>query len=451
MSVGVAAVAVTALMVGSAAITGVLGGEARADTTPSSTLYVSQATSCSDSGQGTEAVPVCTLQHAADVVSPGQTVDVESGINKPVTITRSGTQAAPITFTDTGVSRQWLDTGQPTGQPVVTIKDAQYVTISGLGIDHVNGDDAIDVIGSSRITLEGLSIGQLDPTSPPTGSNGISIDGTSSDVTISRTEIQNSVGSGIGIRAEAVAQRITAATNYVAGAGPGIALDGTTGAVVTGNTVVAACNPGNTAPLDALSLTNGTSAVVENNILVSAVEATSTCVQQGWALLADQSSVGSAGGVTADYNLPYTYGTSSDYSWSGTTYDTAAAFSAASGQGAHDVELTAGSIEPLPEGSPGIDSANCDAPGYTGTDLNGDPRARDPLATDASLGHGSCYADRGAFELQDSLSAVTSAPSPASGASGVPFGVAPFTFGETITSPVTSTWGGPGQLHHQLR
>src|SRR5215469_15049927 len=104
------------------------------------TLYVNQVSAgCSDSGPGTQAVPFCSIQAAADVVNPGQTVDIEGTLDyAPVTITRSGTSSAPITFTGTwpligGVIPVIAGT-----TPVVTLKDVHDVTISSL---HVyNGD-----------------------------------------------------------------------------------------------------------------------------------------------------------------------------------------------------------------------------------------------------------------------------------------------------------------------
>ena len=445
VSVGLAGLAATALVIGSAVIPVVLGGQAKADTSPPSTLYVDQASSsCSDSGAGTQAVPFCTLQHAADVVDPGQTVAIESDISTPVTISRSGTEGAPITFTYAGTRRQYLYTVQSTGQPMVTIKDAQYVTLSGLGIIHWAGDDGIDVIGSSDIALDGLYIQHEFRTAPPEAGAGIgiSIDGTSSGVTVTRTEVSGSDGDD-AIVAQAGAQQVTLATNFIAGnLDAGILLDGTTGAVVTGNTVIAACDTQTTEQPDAVALTDGTSAVVENNVLEAGTFG--LCAGSGSDLLADQASVSSAGGVTADYNAFYTYGTAGDdYSWAGVAYPGIAAFQAAvPGQGAHDVALPNAVGNLLPEGSPAIDSANCAAPGYTSTDFNGKPRVQDPLATDASLGNGTCYADRGAFERQDSLLPITDTRSPVN-ASGVSLGEVPFTFSETITSPATSAWGAP--------
>ncbi|WP_330257781.1 hypothetical protein OG586_00445 [Streptomyces murinus] len=78
-------------------------GEAVADPTTAGTLYVNHDGACSDTGTGSASMPFCTVQAAADVVLPGQTVRVEAPDGLPyvesVALTRSGTEDAPITFT----------------------------------------------------------------------------------------------------------------------------------------------------------------------------------------------------------------------------------------------------------------------------------------------------------------------------------------------------------------
>lgn len=97
-----------------AAPAGVAGGlaplaGAAADSAPAD-LYVSWSDSCRVGGPGTQAVPFCPIQEAADIVTPGQTVHVGPGdYTGSVTITRSGTPDAPISFVGTGINARSLN------------------------------------------------------------------------------------------------------------------------------------------------------------------------------------------------------------------------------------------------------------------------------------------------------------------------------------------------------
>ncbi len=384
-----AAAVASVLVVGSLAISPTLGGSSRAGaatapTAPGTTLYVGTgAVACNDNGPATQAEPFCTLQAAANVVNPGQTVVIQSGLSKPVTITRSGTPSEPITFTVAGASRQFVGSAQ-TGQAVVTIQNVHDVTISGIGVNHYDGDDGIDVAGSSAITLDRLMINHIyrSPAAEYT-SAGISIDGASSDVTVSRTRIQ--ADGQYGLHVAAGAQHVTADDNAVLmnGAAAAMWLDGAAGSVVTGNTLLGVCAA--STGTNGLALTGGSSAVVENNVFQD--EKAGTCSAYGAALLVDSASAGS---VQASYNALFSLGGPVEYSWAGATYTTAAQFQAAvPGQGANDVDLRSGvGLVPPPEGSAAIDSADCTAPAYSSTDFAGNPRVADPLATDARDGAG---------------------------------------------------------------
>lgn len=71
--------------------------------------YVNNASgsNCSDSGQGTQAQPWCTIQKAAlySNLNPGDTVSIANGIyREQITFTRSGTTGNPITFKAIGSS-----------------------------------------------------------------------------------------------------------------------------------------------------------------------------------------------------------------------------------------------------------------------------------------------------------------------------------------------------------
>lgn len=382
------------------------------------TLYVSQASGCSDSGPGTQAVPFCTIQAAANVVNPGQTVEIAPSANsyQPVTITRSGTQSAQITFVGTlpqsgNDSHILADTAA-----AITFKNVHDVTISSLQAINNGNSDGVDVIGSQDITLDNLKILHPAGTIGSTTAIGVAVDGASSAVTVSRSRIADYYT--VGVQAEPGAQDVTATTNLllILG-GTAVSLDGA-GGDVTSNTVDVKCGTG-------ASITGGSTAAVENNILM--VTGTS-CTAPGDALSVDAPS---AGNVQADYNALFAAGTNTEYSWAGTAYATAAAF-AVTGQGVHDVDTPQVNVM-VPNQAALIDSADCAASGELATDFEGNPRVRDPQVQ--PTGTGTCYADRGAIEAQDDLRF---------GASILPAlqGPAPFTVGLTVIAGIPpSSWG----------
>jgi len=385
-------------------------------------LYVG-GSSCSDVGAGTQAVPFCTIQAAANVVSPGQTVFIAIGrtpsYNESVTLTRSGTPSAPITFTTYGPGMASIYPAS-VGTAVLTLKDVHDVTISDLGVDYWGSEHGIDVIGSRDISLDRTYLGQQGALN--VSSAGVNVDGASSNVTVSRTQIFD--GTGYGVRVLPGAQQVSVTTNLIyAATGTGVAISGTAAADLTSNTIrVAGCGSG-------IAVDDGGSAVVENNV-VSASGTSCLAPAASLSVSAD-----SAGTTVSDYNALFAGTPDAEYSWAGTAYTTAAAFHAATAQGGHDLDLGKPLWRSLPEGSPVIDSADCNAPGELSTDIGGSPRVADPLVTDT--GNGTCHADRGAYERQDPLGltySVTPGASP---------GVVPYRLSVTITSGATSPWNEP--------
>jgi PKD repeat protein len=442
-------VAASVLLIGLAASQAAWAG-ARAAANPApataagTSLYVDVTSFgvCNDEGPGTLAEPFCTVQHAADVVSPGQTVDIMSSqahaTPQSATITRSGTPDEPITFTWLRTASEpddpTLSPGKQTGDAVIMLNGVHDVTLSGLRIENYGTDDGIDVIGSQDVSVAGATITHAAAQASPVASAAVSIDGGSSNVTVSRTRFYGTPR--YAVLAAAGAHDVTVTTNVVQQtAGSGFVLDGTSGATVTGNTALVLCNV-NSPAANGVALAGGTSGTVENNVLNTI--ASTSCAVPSAGLSVDASS---AGGVTADYNAFFSAGSSGDYSWAGTAYADPANFAAATGQGTHDLTLPHGFEGIPPEGSPAIDSADCLAPGELSTDIIGSPRVRDPLATDASLGNGTCYADRGAYERQDSVP-VPSYTLPLDSA-GYPAGAVPYTTGVTVTSAATSPWNEP--------
>jgi hypothetical protein len=93
-----------------------------------------------------------------------------------------------------------------------------------------------------------------------------------------------------------------------------------------------------------------------------------------------------------DYNITDPTGTNPPYAW-GTPQATLAAFQAASGQGAHDIEADPNFIPAVPGLafmpsylSPAVDSADSGAPGVQSTDVNGAAPGDDPYTPNSGVG-----------------------------------------------------------------
>ncbi|WP_035799240.1 PKD domain-containing protein [Kitasatospora mediocidica] len=408
-----------------------LTSAASADAT---TLYVDNAASshCSDSGTGTQAQPYCTIQAAADAAQPGQTVQVspDGTYQSQVTITHSGTQGQPITFSGGGV----ITVGSYTAEistKANPVHQAHAFVVTGahdIVIQHFDlsqSPDAIAITDSARVTIDG---NYREPgTEPLTTTAAVHVSGQSSDITVSR----NVLMSRSPVLVDAGAQRTTVVGNDLySGPTVGITAVGAPNTVVVNNTVKSFCGT-------AVSLSGAsTGSVVENNIATLAPNG--VCLagtpQVQFAVSAD-----SAAQSRSDYNIvrPATGG--SAYNWSGTAYPTAAALHTATGQGAHDIDSDvtfnggAAPFDELTEGSPAIDSADSTAPGLLDTDRLGNSPIDDPTVTNS--GPGGTFRDRGAYEF-DGLAGATlyvrgsTTPSPQ--------GPAPLT--ATVSVTATDSW-----------
>jgi hypothetical protein len=230
-------------------------------------------------------------------VDPGQTVLLEGPpsrtTNAPyygsVTLSHSGTSAAPITVT-----------AQPGAdiQGTLTLSGAHYVHVTGIDLYNRDAGDGITVSGSSNVVLDRDTVEMQkalkDEGSGPLGQTSISIDGGSSTVTVSRSEIDSSYGYGIQVGAGASAVTLTTNALYGADAG-GVEAEGVPDLKVTSNTVYQSCGA-------AIALLDGTSASVENNVggwFPCTADPGYTHPPTAPSLLVDAAS---AAGVTSDYD-----------------------------------------------------------------------------------------------------------------------------------------------------
>ncbi|MEU6352218.1 PKD domain-containing protein [Streptomyces sp. NPDC047072] len=361
-------------------LAGCLGsGAAHADTGTGADLYVDdESAACSDTGPGSAAEPFCQIQPAADAAGAGDTVHVAGNSTSyaPVTIGSTGTADAPVRFLS------GLGDGSGVGVAGgVTFSGAQYVDMAGFTTSAA-GTAVLAVVDSQHVTYR---VGVVRGTRPTTGA--ITVDGSSSDISLTRLKV--SVLSGQGFSSSAGARNVTLADDTFQGGG--VLAAGTTGIDLAGDTVLTTCG-------EAVGLTDGSSGSLENTVALAS--GTTTCTgTPGTEITVDAAS---APQVTADYNAVNPLATGTDYDWAGTAYPTTSAFHEATGQGAHDLDQTDLTIPAggLPtEHSPLIDSGDADAPGEPTTDLNGHPQVDDPLVPNTGTGD----VDRGATEFQDPL------------------------------------------------
>jgi hypothetical protein len=119
-----------------------------------SSFYVS--TTGSDSNPGTQAAPWRTVQHAADTVHAGSTVNVRGGIYEEIVTLKSSGNATDgyITFRSVSGETAILDAAHitPDGRSgILTIRDKSYVRIEGFEIRNYH-------TAEHRLTPLGISI-----------------------------------------------------------------------------------------------------------------------------------------------------------------------------------------------------------------------------------------------------------------------------------------------------
>lgn len=86
-----------------------------------------------DSGDGSISSPWLTLQHAADMVGPGDTVQVRAGNYTGFDLRKSGTSTQPITFTcDRNVVIN--KPNAVTGQDGINVENADWVSLWGFTV-----------------------------------------------------------------------------------------------------------------------------------------------------------------------------------------------------------------------------------------------------------------------------------------------------------------------------
>lgn len=105
-----------------------------------------------DTNPGTAASPWRTIQRAANVVAPGDTVVIHAGTYVGFRVTAQGTQAAPIAFTGDGVVQ--IDGAATTNRDAVLVEGGAWIRIEGLTVTGATRS-GIAALDCSHITVRG--------------------------------------------------------------------------------------------------------------------------------------------------------------------------------------------------------------------------------------------------------------------------------------------------------
>ncbi|MEH0820951.1 MULTISPECIES: right-handed parallel beta-helix repeat-containing protein [unclassified Micromonospora] len=345
---------------------------------------------CTPGGDGSVITPFCTISAAAAVVEPGQTVLVQPGTYaEAVTLTRSGTEAAPIVFRAvTGPGGIVTVDGSGSAAAAFTVAGVNDVEIEGFRLVGGARMTPLVVDGSDRVTVDGIT------TMPSRAPAALHLTGGSSGVTVVRSMLANQPGVAPSLLIDDGVAGATVASNQLTYGG--LLVAGAPGTSIVNNTVLTSCVAGIVADASpGVSIENN---IVRTNMTREAYASPATAT----AIAVSASSVN---GTVADHNLidPITGGAL--YSWNGTAHQDVPSFQQASGQGEGDLAADP-MVGPRLGGylgwhrtdpaSPAVDSADATARGVTATDFLDNPRTDNPQVADTGVG----YHDRGAVEVQ---------------------------------------------------
>jgi parallel beta-helix repeat protein len=380
------------------------------------TWYVDNgAANCSDTGPGTATQPFCTIKAGAAKATAGQTVQVAAGTySEAVTVPRSGTSSAPITF-QAAPGATVTVTGGTNG---FKISSKTYVVIRGFTVTGTSGVGIV-VSGSSHITLDGNDVSVAGQRVSGLIAKGISLSGTTASLVQNNKSHDNS-DAGIGVTSTSTGNVITGNESYnnargFSRAAAGIDLRNSPNNTISANRL----HDNEDSGLNIWSASTGTVAV--NNVIWhngdhgidvhsnndavvvantvyknydSGIEMTGSLrtylannisadnginsARTSGQLRADATSAPS---TVADYDLLYlSVPTSSKtvyLDWGGTKYTTLTAFTAATGEETHGIQANPAFVNAaaydlhLTSGSPAVDSGNNTATDEPATDADG--------------------------------------------------------------------------------
>ncbi|MFF4922114.1 right-handed parallel beta-helix repeat-containing protein [Kitasatospora sp. NPDC001261] len=370
------------------------GGAAAAGTT----LHVHRTTGCTNSGTGTESAPYCTIAPALAAVQPGQTVEIGEGTYpEDLTFTRSGTAGAPITVR--GV------TGPGGSGPMI---GDQKTPVNGFvvrGADHLRFENLyLTAAPKSTLLVDGARDVSFDQVTIAEGAT-LHVTNGSADVRFARGRIGSYQDPAVTVDGGSTGTVVTTNQVYKPGSGPGtvpgIVVKDAPNTVVVANTVNAPCSR-------SIVLDGGSAgAVVENNVVNSA-NGPRACGARSADAIGITVGPDATAGSKVDYNVVDPRSGGPAYSWAGGPYTSQEAFTAATGQGEHDI-VAPSLVDRGPDApaDPKVDSADENAPGMLPTDSEGRAPVDDPTVPNTGTGSGT--RDRGATERSFVGSAFTPA------------------------------------------
>ncbi len=153
------------------------------------TYYVSSQTGNNSYAGTSQTAPLASLQTAANLARPGDSVEVMNGTYSPVVITRSGAAGAPITFEAAAGQTPVVD---GSGQWEAIMIEASYINVKGFTVvgdaANYNLTSAKAGYSTSNAALDGNGI-FINPSSSVANPNHI---------TIANNTVYNVPGNGIG-------------------------------------------------------------------------------------------------------------------------------------------------------------------------------------------------------------------------------------------------------------
>jgi parallel beta-helix repeat protein len=404
--------------------------------------------SCSDTGPGTEATPLCTIAVAAGRAVAGDTVLVHTGTYaEQVTVSSSGTQALPITFAEAPGSTVTIS-GPAGCTPSTTascngfrINSKSWVVVRGFTIADTAGH-GINVTKSTNILIDGNEVSGAGEPVAGLVFRGISLATTTNSI-VQKNNVHDNSDSGIFLGAAANGNQIldNSSSNNARGytrAAAGIDVRGALNTVVSANTTFDNEDSGiniwegahDAIVTNNVSYGNGdhgvdnkgsnNTRILSNTVYLSTNSGIEVVNSTGVGLannisaengLGPQSSDGnvfvdtvSAPTITLDYDLVFLGAPGVMLEFNGVEYASLAQFTAVTGQEANGLQAdpkfknVAANNFALAAGSPAIDSANSGVANHPTTDKNGKPRKDISNVPDTGVGPRT-FDDRGAYEF----------------------------------------------------